>query len=128
MGSLIWAGSSLVVGYLFSEKVDAILNRSRQVGQFFIVLAVLAIAAWIIWKYEQRRRFMKSVQVARITPQELHNKLTSGEKVTIIDLRHPLDLLTDPRTLPGALQIRTEELSERAKEIPQDREIILYCT
>ena len=127
-GSLVWASSSLIVGYLFSEKVDAILTRSRQVGQLFGVLVVLAIVGWIVWKYEQRRRFIKSVQVARITPTALHEKIIAGEALTIIDLRHPLDLLTDPRTLPGALQIRMEELAERAKEIPQDREIILYCT
>ncbi len=128
VGTLIWAGSSLIVGYLFSEKIDSILSRSRQLGQFFAVLAVLAIAGWIVWKYVQRRRFMKSVLVGRITPQELHDKLIAGDKLTIIDLRHPLDLLTDPRTLPGALRIRSEDLAERAKEIPQDREIILYCT
>ena len=89
---------------------------------------MIAIAAWIVWKYVQRRRFLKSILIGRITPQELHEKLNSGEAVTIIDLRHPLDLLTDPRTLPGALHIKAAELAERAKEIPRDREIILYCT
>ncbi len=127
-GTLIWAGSSLMIGYMFSAKVDAILSRSRQVGQFFGILVVLAIVGWIVWKYVQRRRFMNSVRVARITPQQLLEKLQSGENVVIIDLRHPLDLLTDPRTLPGALQIRMDDLAERAKEIPRDREIILYCT
>lgn len=128
VGTIVWASSSLMVGYIFSEQVDAILNRSRQFGQFVALLAVIAIAAWIVWKYVQRRRFLKSILIGRITPQELHEKLNSGEAVTIIDLRHPLDLLTDPRTLPGALHIKAAELAERAKEIPRDREIILYCT
>jgi membrane protein DedA with SNARE-associated domain len=128
VGTIVWASSSLMVGYIFSEQVDAILNRSRQFGQFIALLAVVAIAAWIVWKYVQRRRFLKSILIGRITPQELHEKLSSGEAVTIIDLRHPLDLLTDPRTLPGALHIKAAELAERAKEIPRDREIILYCT
>jgi membrane protein DedA with SNARE-associated domain len=128
MGSIIWASSSLMVGFIFSEQVDAILNRSRQVGQFVGIVAVVAIIAWIVWKYVQRRRFLKSILIGRITPQELHDKLANGDPVTIIDLRHPLDLLTDPRTLPGALQIKSAELAERAKEIPLDREIILYCT
>jgi membrane protein DedA with SNARE-associated domain len=128
VGTIVWACSSLMVGYIFSEQVDAILNRSRQVGQFVAVLAVLAIIAWVVWKYVQRRRFLKSILIGRITAQELHDKLSNGEPLTIIDLRHPLDLLTDPRTLPGALQIKAAELAERAKEIPLDREIILYCT
>jgi membrane protein DedA with SNARE-associated domain len=128
IGSLIWAASSLVVGYLFSERVDAILQRSQVLGKFIAVLAVLGIVAWIVWKYDQRRRFLKSVMVARITPDELHAKIAAGEEPVIIDLRHPLDFLTDPRTLPGAIQIRMDDLATRAHEIPRGREIILYCT
>ncbi len=128
VGTIFWASSSLVVGYVFSDEVDAILGRSREVGRFIGWLAVAGIVGWVIWKYVQRRRFLRSIHVARITPHELHTKLSSGEEVVIIDLRHPLDLLTDPRTLPGALQIKMDDLAERAKEIPRDREIILYCT
>lgn len=127
-GSLIWASSSLLVGYIFSDEVDAILRRSRQVGDAIAVLAIAAVVGWIVWKYVQRRRFLKSIIVGRITPDELHAKMQSGEPLTIVDLRHPLDVLTDPRTLPGALHIRSEDLAQRAKEIPREGEIILYCT
>lgn len=128
VGTVVWACSSLVVGYVFSEKVDAILSRSRQVGQLFALLIIVLMVGWIVWKYVQRKRFLKSIIVSRITPQELNQKIQSGEEVVIVDLRHSLDFLTDPRTLPGALQIRSDELATRVKEIPRDREIILYCT
>ena len=128
VGSLVWAASSLVVGYLFSERVDAILQRSQALGKVVAALAVAGIVAWIVWKYVQRRRFLKSVMVARITPHELQSKIDAGEQPVIVDLRHPLDLLTDPRTLPGAIRIRMDELASRAMEIPRGREIILYCT
>jgi membrane protein DedA with SNARE-associated domain len=127
-GTLLWAGSSLVAGFLLGKKVDILLSRSRQLGHAFTYLAVGAIVAWVVWKWVQRRRFLTSVRVARIAPQELHEKMISGEKLAVIDLRHRLDLLTDPRTIPGALRIKFDELEERAKEIPRDREIILYCT
>jgi membrane protein DedA with SNARE-associated domain len=128
LGTLLWAGSSLGIGYLFRERLDDILSRSRVVGDIFAVLIATALVGWIAWKYVQRRRFLSSVRVARITPHELHEKIQSGESVAIVDLRHPLDLLTDPRQIPGAMHIRMDELAERAKEIPRDREIILYCT
>ena len=38
------------------------------------------------------------------------------------------DVLTDPRTLPGALQISPEDLEARNGEISRDREIVLFCT
>lgn len=128
VGALLWAGSSLLAGYLFRERLDDILRRSRVLGDAIAVLIVAALFGWVVWKYVQRRRFLNSVRVARITPHELNDRLQSGESVAIVDLRHPLDLLTDPRRLPGALHIRMDELAERAKEIPRDREIILYCT
>jgi len=46
----------------------------------------------------------------------------------IVDLRHPLDYLPDPRVLPGAVRIGPTELAARADRIPRDRDVILYCT
>jgi len=54
----------------------------------------------------------------------IHN----GEGPYIVDLRHPLDFLPDPRVIPGAVRMRPDEVAERHEEIPRDREIILYCT
>jgi rhodanese-related sulfurtransferase len=46
----------------------------------------------------------------------------------IVDLRHPLDYLPDPRVLPGAVRIGPTELEAMADQIPRDRDVILYCT
>ena len=54
--------------------------------------------------------------------------LDAGERVFIVDLRHPLELLPDPFTLPGAQHISPEALAARQQEIPRDRDIVLYCT
>jgi len=54
--------------------------------------------------------------------------MDAGEPVYIVDLRHPLELLPDPFMLPGALHLSPDELRARNKEIPRDRDIVLYCT
>jgi len=46
----------------------------------------------------------------------------------ILDLRHPLDSVTDPRTLPGAVRVLPDEVTAHAGLLPKDRDIILYCT
>ena len=66
--------------------------------------------------------------MARITASELKQKLDKNEPVTIIDLRHSLDFLPDPYTIPGAIRIPLEELEKRQDEIPPNREVVLYCT
>jgi rhodanese-related sulfurtransferase len=60
------------------------------------------------------------------------DKASGGAESTtrpyIVDLRHPLDYLPDPRVLPGAVRIGPAELAALADQIPRDRDIILYCT
>ncbi len=63
-----------------------------------------------------------------ITPEELRRALEAGEPIAVVDLRHPLDFLPDPRVIPGALRINPEEIATRHQEIPRDRDVVLYCT
>jgi len=66
--------------------------------------------------------------MARIFPDELKTRIEEGDDVIIVDLRHPLDLLPDPRTLPGALRLTPDKLMAQLEQIPRDREVILFCT
>ena len=79
-------------------------------------------------KYLHRRQFLKELYKSRITPQELWQMMQAGKPVVIVDLRHPLDSVTDPRVLPGAIRMLPEEIAERAGVLPRDRDIALYCT
>jgi membrane protein DedA with SNARE-associated domain len=128
LGAVLWATSFAGLGLVFSNQLDRVAQDVAQFGSWTLVLVVTAIIAFIASKFYQRRRFLKEVAGVRIAPNELKAKLDSGIPVTIIDLRHPLDLLPDPRTLPGALQISPEELEARHSEITRDGEIVLFCT
>src|SRR5208282_2189138 len=48
--------------------------------------------------------------------------------VYIVDLRHPMELLPDPFTLPGACHFTPDDLAERHQEIPRDRDVVLFCS
>ena len=100
----------------------------QRFGGSLLLLFVAAVIAYVFYRWNERRRFIEQVKGDRITPDELKHKLESGEPLTIIDLRHPLDRLTDPRTLPHALQISPEELEARQGEITRGVEIVLFCT
>jgi len=66
--------------------------------------------------------------VVRISPQDLKATLDGGEQPFVVDLRHELEFLVDPRMVPTAVRIAPDELPSRGAEIPRDRDIILYCT
>ncbi len=128
LGALLWSSAFAGLGLLFSKQLDRIADDVAQFGSWTFLLIVAGIVAYILYKLNERRRFLKEVAGVRITPAELKDKMDAGEKLTIIDLRHPLDLLPDPHTLPGALHISPEELQRRNSEITRDGEIVLFCT
>jgi len=126
LGTLIWSGAYLVLGFLFSGELESVLLYASRMGLNLLLLAVLLLAVWIGWKYVQRRRFLKQLKVARITAVELQDRLSAGEEPFIVDLRSGYD--GETALIPGAVRISPEELIARGREIPRDREIILFCS
>lgn len=128
LGALLWILSFGLLGYVFRHQVEDVAAYIGRVGTLLIWLLLAAVAAYIYRRYRQRKTFLKELEVARITPEELKGMLGRGEDVFIVDLRHPLDFLPYPSTIGNALRMAPAELEQRHQEIPRDRDIILYCT
>ena len=127
LGSLLWALVFALVGYIPARKlpIDVLLEEA---AGWFLVLLVVALAANVIWKYVQRQRFIRSLRVSRMTVDELKAAIDRGERPFVVDLRHKLEFLVNPRTVSSAVRISPDELSLRHAEIPRDREVVVYCT
>jgi membrane protein DedA with SNARE-associated domain len=125
-GALIWIVSYVFAGYVFSGQLELAVGYAIRMGSGFVIIATCIFTAWIAWKLLQRRRFVRSVNVARISAEDLHAMLSTGWDVTIVDVRS--ELTRDVDLIPGALRIPTEDLPTRHEEIPRDREIVLFCT
>ncbi len=128
LGALLWVSTFLGLGYAFSEQIERIAQSLRLLGGWALVLVVGLLAAYIAYKIIARKKFMRDLRIARITPDELKQKLDSGEQLAIVDLRHSLDFEADPETIPGAFRMDAKELEEKGNKLPHDRDVILYCT
>jgi membrane protein DedA with SNARE-associated domain len=128
MGGLFWVATFVGLGLIFTDQLEQFAAHSLRWGGWLVAVLVGSLAAYILWKYIQRRRFLRGLRIARISPKELMEKLTAGEDVLIVDLRQPLDVEAFPQMIPGALRMALEEVEERHGEIPRDREIVLYCS
>jgi len=128
LGSVLWAGAFLLLGYIFSEQIEVIAERAASLGSGLMVLIVGALGGYITWKFIGRQRFLRELRIGRITAEELKEKIDAREELVIVDLRHSLDFEADPETIPGAFHMDVKELEERSDRLPPDREIILYCT
>ncbi len=127
-GSLLWSGSYLLIGYLFSPELDRLGHYAAKLGTALVVLLGAVLGAYIGYKYRQRQRFLRGLRIARVTPEELLDKVERGEELVIVDLRGSAEFEADPGMVPGAIHMLPEELEERHQEIPRDRDVILYCT
>lgn len=127
-GAALWAAAYLALGYLFSDQLEAVAELAPRLGGGLIAILAGALALYLAWKYVQRRRFLRSLRVARISPEELKQRLDSQEALVVVDLRHSLDFEADPHRVPGALHMTPDELERRHAEIPRDRDVVLYCT
>ena len=128
LGALLYIGTFVLLGFIFSDQIEQVALRIANLGFWALLIVVGALAAYIIWKYVQRRRFIHSLRIARITPDELKHKIDSGEDVVVVDLRGSLDFEADPKTIPGAIRLAPDKMADGHQQIPRDREIVLFCT
>ncbi|MGA7885375.1 MAG: VTT domain-containing protein [Acidobacteriaceae bacterium] len=127
-GALLWALSCLLGGRFFGDVLKRNPHALSTAGHFAVVIFVLLLLGFLGWRMLERRAFLRSVRMARLEPTELKRMMDEGEPVFIVDLRHRLDYLPDPRTLPGALSLTPDKLVEHSQRIPRDQEIVLFCT
>ncbi len=126
-GSIVWLAVLLTSGYLSVLTIDW-LGVFVITAQWAVSLAVIVSVVLAVQSYWMRREFLKTLRMARISPEELHRQVEAGEEPVIVDLRHPLDFLVAPRTLPNALRMNPNEVAVRWVELPADRDIVVYCT
>jgi len=128
IGATIWVGALLTAGRFFGDLLRRNPNMLNWVGRFSGALLILGILGFFLGRVYRRRSVLKKLVAARLEPEELKKQLDAGEAVYIVDLRHPLELIPEPFTLPGAVHFSPDALAARGNEIPRDRDIVLFCT
>ena len=79
-------------------------------------------------KWWQRRRFYKVLRMARISVDDLQRLMDQGLNPIVLDVRTVQGRSLDPRRIRGASVLDVENLDAELRDMPRDREIILYCT
>jgi membrane protein DedA with SNARE-associated domain/rhodanese-related sulfurtransferase len=128
IGAVLWVNVYIGVGYIFSGQIERIASQLVFLGRGLFALVVVGLVLYISWKYYNRRRFMRKLRIARITADELHQRMDGGENVVVVDLRHAMEFESEPETIPGAVHMNAADLEEAAGVIPRDREIVLFCS
>ena len=128
IGILIWAGVAVGAGMLFHAQVDYLISRLGDLGAVAASLVAALLAGYIALKWWERRRFYKTLRLARMTVDELRGLMHKGKGALVFDVRSAVARGRDPRFIPGAVALDPKDLDKRLDDLPMDREIVFYCS
>jgi rhodanese-related sulfurtransferase len=74
---------------------------------------------------EGGKMFYNSVRVKCIRADQLYEKIRSNLDFFLLDVRTPAEHLL--QAIPGSYLVPVQELKDRMRELPKNREIIVYC-
>jgi membrane protein DedA with SNARE-associated domain len=129
-GSLLYALTYLLVGYIFRDFLAAILNGFQTAGRAMEVLLVAAVIAYIGYRVMKFMEYRSYDIVPRVQVEELAGRIAAGEsdKIQIVDVRSHGYYDAGAERIYGSIRIEPNNLDEEIKNLPKDKDIYLYCT
>jgi rhodanese-related sulfurtransferase len=126
LGLLLWAGSAVVLGVMFSSAVDDVLDTLSRYGVFGAMLVAGAIVLYALYKAAQRQLLIRRLRMDRISVDELRELIEQGKAPVILDVR-PSESQAQRGTIPGAVQVSKESIGSLSIRADETAEIVVYC-
>ncbi|HXY75460.1 MAG TPA: rhodanese-like domain-containing protein [Steroidobacteraceae bacterium] len=126
--ALLWVGAALLGGVLLREEVEWVLPHLGEVGKAALVVLSFGFAAYIAYKWWQRRRYYSALDMARITVAELYELMQCDPPPVIVDVRSSTAESLERKRIPGSLHFPLQEFPRHIGKLPREREIVLYCS
>lgn len=127
-GSILWSGAFLAIGWLFRHQIDDVGEYIVGFGSRAALIVLVLLAAWVGFKFWQRERFLHSLRIARVSPEEVLARIENGEELFILDLRTRHDVEESGLLLPGAVWVDRARLENGNWKEYRDRDVIIYCS
>lgn len=129
IGALLWSGAAVSLGWVFRDAVGEVIDVFDQAGRWGLVALASALLLYIAVKALQRYRLIRTLRMARVTVETLHDMIARDERPLVVDVRSPTSRKRG--RIPGAVWIDSHAFDEsiRAGGL-MDRsadEVIVYC-
>jgi membrane protein DedA with SNARE-associated domain/rhodanese-related sulfurtransferase len=131
VGSLLWSGCYVGLGYLFSNELDVAIRWAEHFGTAVAIAIGVPLGLYAGWRGLVLVRMIRRLRVRRITPPMLARKLKSNMKVAVLDLLNFEEETEGERleAIPGAFWVDPSRLRKSPQiAVPDDVELILYCS
>jgi membrane protein DedA with SNARE-associated domain/rhodanese-related sulfurtransferase len=128
IGGLLWVTVGVGGGMLLGSQIEGLLAQLQRYGMVVVITLGVLIVAYVAYKWWQRHQFYTMLRMARISVDELYRLMDQNTAPIIVDVRSQIARSLEPRHIPGALHLPLHGFEEHIRELPRDRDIVLYCT
>jgi len=126
VAALVWTLGFMLLGRIFHSAIADVLELMSEIGLAALLVCVLALAAFVAWRWRQRRLARRTDDIAHIEVQALREALAAGG-ITVIDVRSDDARAIDPRAIPGAIGIGLKQLPRRLEDKADWHDVVLFC-
>ena len=115
-------------GWRFTAAIDRGLEFLTGIGSWALVLLGAALVLFISGQVVAAAALLQDVAHGPHLAGGAAPPDGRGARPVVLDVRTGGARLADPRRIPGAKLLEMSDIPEKLAGLPQDREIILYCT
>lgn len=126
-GGIVWSATGIAIGAGFHTQIDQVLEILSTMGTTALIVLGVLLVLFVTFKYIERKRFRQSVEIDRVTIDELKKLLEQGKEPVLIDARSVTAQMLEP-AVPGALLFNGGEPIPELAALAKDRHIIVYCS
>jgi membrane protein DedA with SNARE-associated domain/rhodanese-related sulfurtransferase len=131
VGSLLWSGFYVGIGYLFANELGLAISWTGRFGTVLGMVVGGPLVFYVVWRGLALLRMIRTLRLRRITPPMLARKLKSKRKVAVLDLSSFEEDVDSESVegIPGAFSVDPSVLRKSPHiRVPNDVQIILYCS
>jgi membrane protein DedA with SNARE-associated domain/rhodanese-related sulfurtransferase len=127
-GAILWAGTYIGIGMIFSREVHRALDWLGVVGGWSAAIVLALFGIYIAAKLAQRWQLKRLHRLVRISPAEAIELLHGDAELLFVDARSNVERERDQRRLPRAVAVGDGTVVEVVPPDARGRTIITFCT
>jgi membrane protein DedA with SNARE-associated domain/rhodanese-related sulfurtransferase len=126
LGAIAWTSIGLGIGRLFRNAITSAFDLLNELGHIGGAILVVGLALIVVFKWWERQRLLRTLRMARISVEELHDLIETGKMPIVFDVRTEAAQREQGR-IPGARSINEAALARQLDGLPRTGEVVVYC-
>jgi membrane protein DedA with SNARE-associated domain/rhodanese-related sulfurtransferase len=124
VGSALWAGSGLALGWIFGAAVDDVLATLAEMGLRGVLLLAGLLALYLAVKAWRRRAYAIALRIDGISIEEFRGMLATLPPA-VVDAR--ANAAAEEHRIPGAIPFNETKVHLDLAHISRDTVVVVYC-